>query len=260
MRSAAYIQRKPNISELWKRYTETKSDLVKKEIIVQYLGLVKFVISRMFSHLPSYLSQDDLENTGIIGLIDAIDRFDPGRGLKFETFAVPRIRGAILDELRSYDFLPRSVRSRVKEVQEAMRTLEKMLHRSPTEEEIAQKLDISIEKYRKILASMSPIRFLSLSDVLDRGDEGRVATNLASENYHNQERTAVERHEMKRILVSAIQNLPKNERLTITLYYYEEMTLKEIAVVLKVSESRVSQIHTQALIKLRSSLEQSYRA
>jgi len=255
MRLAVETEKKNDVLSLWDRYMETKDETLKKEIVVRYLGLVKFVIARMFSHLPAYLSLDDLENTGIIGLIDAVDRFDPSRGLKFETFAVPRIRGAILDELRSYDFLPRSMRAKVKEVQKAVQSLERKLQRSPNEEEIASELGIEIAKYREILGNLSPIRFLSLSDIIDGGDEGRIANNLASENYARENKLNVEQHEIKKLLVKAIQKLPKNERLTITLYYYEEMTMKEIAVVLKVSESRVSQIHTQALIKLRSTLE-----
>ncbi|MCD6117012.1 FliA/WhiG family RNA polymerase sigma factor [bacterium] len=255
MRSAVETEKKNEVSGMWNRYINTKDEALKKEIVVQYLGLVKFVIARMFSHLPSYLSLEDLENTGIIGLIDAVDRFDPYRGIKFETFAVPRIKGAILDELRSYDFLPRTMRAKVKEVQKAVQLLEKKLQRSPSEDEIASELRIEISKYRAILGNLSPIRFLSLSDIVDGRDEGRIATNLASQTYSRENRINVEQHEVKKILVQAIQNLPKNERLTIALYYYEEMTMKEIAVVLKVSESRVSQIHTQALIKLRSAME-----
>jgi len=259
MEPALQVKKDDNASELWEQYIKTKDEGVKKKIVLKYLGLVKFVIVRMFSHLPSYLSMEDLENSGIIGLINAIDRFDPSRGIKFETFVVPRIRGAILDELRSYDFLPRSVRTKVKEVQKTVRKLEKSLQRSPNEQEIAGELGIEIDKYRDILISLSPIRFLSLSDVLDNGDEGRVATNLASVSYAKENKINIEQHELKNILINAIQKLPRNERLTITLYYYEEMTMKEIAVVLKVSESRISQIHTQALIKLRSSIEQALK-
>ncbi len=237
---------------LWKIYQEQKNDHIREKLVIMYMPLVKYVISRQLSHLPAHLSREDLMSAGIIGLINAVERFDSDLNVQFKTYAIPRIKGAILDELRSYDVIPRSIRLKMREVQEAIQSLEKELKRSPAEEEIAQYLEITVEQYRELLRKLSPIRFLSLSQKLDNNGDWDIPDDPSSEMLQ------MDQEEVKAQLIKAIQTLERNERLMVALYYYEKMTMKEISIVLKVSESRISQIHTQALLKLRSALERHY--
>jgi RNA polymerase sigma factor for flagellar operon FliA len=246
------------IENLWQRFCETKSDHLKEKLVLHYMSLVKYITDSLFSHLPAHVSREDLMGAGALGLIDAIERFEPDRQVKFETFAYTRIRGAILDELRSYDLIPRSVRLKMRQLQKAIQDLEGQLKRSPTEVEIAKKLGISIESYRDLLKRLSPIRFFSLSTSLNGQGEFEMQKKAQSFGvFQDSPELPTENQELKSAMLKAIQNLPKEERLTIALYYYEEMTMKEIGVVLKVSESRVSQIHTQAIIKLRNAVEKT---
>ena len=242
---------------LWKGYRETKSDKLREKLVLNYIPLVKHIIGRMFSHLPSHVSREDLMSSGVLGLVDAVERYESDRQVKFETFAFPRIKGAILDELRSHDLMPRSVRLKMRKIQKTIEELEGELKRSPTEVEIASKLDLSIESYRDLLKSVSPIRFFSLSDTMNEMGELEIHKDAVSIGEKHGDSEPPENHELRSVLLNAIQKLPKNERLTIALYYYEEMTMKEIGVVLKVSESRVSQIHTQAILKLRSAISKA---
>jgi len=235
---------------LWNNYRETSSEEAREKLVLQYVPLVKYVVNRQLSHLPQHLSRDDLISSGIVGLIHAVEKFNPEFKVKFQTFAIPRIKGSILDELRSYDVIPRSIRLKMKEVKQAIGELEAKLKRSPNEIEVAEDIGLSLDEYRELLRKMSPIRFMSLSQRLNSDAEWELPSEgkpLSEENYQ----------EMKNMLVEALQNLGKNERLMIALYYYEKLTMKEIGEILGVSESRVSQIHTQAVIKLRSALGRS---
>lgn len=244
--------------ELWQTFQENHDESTRERLVIQYMPLVNHIIARMFSHLPNHVSRDDLMSSGLLGLIDAIERYDLNREIKFETFAYPRIRGAILDELRAYDFLPRSVRLKMRKLQKAISELEGSLKRSPTEQEIAKKLGMGIEEYRELLKLLSPIRFYSLSDALNEFGEFQIQKDaIGNVSKSESPDLSTENQELRSALLNAIQKLPKNERLTVALYYYEEMTMKEIGVVLKVSESRVSQIHTQAILKLRSAVEKA---
>jgi RNA polymerase sigma factor for flagellar operon FliA len=224
---------------------------VREQLVLRYIPLVKYVINRQLSHLPDHLSRDDLMSAGIVGLIDAVEKFNPDLNIQFKTFAIPRVKGSILDELRSYDIIPRSIRLKMREVQQAMNELESELGRSPYEEEIAKRMELSVDEYRELLRKLSPIRFLSFSQTLNRDSDWEVPTDDAGPAL------TAENEEIKQLLIEAIQNLDKNERLTVALYYYEKMTMKEIGVVLKVSESRVSQVHTQALLKLRAAIQRA---
>jgi len=235
---------------LWAQYQQTGNEHVREKLVLRYIPLVKYVIGRQLSHLPDHLSRDDLMSAGIVGLIEAVEKFNPDLKIQFKTFAIPRIKGAILDELRSYDIIPRSIRMKMREVQKTMADLEAALGRSPYEEEIAQNLQLSVDEYRNLLRKLSPIRFLSLSQTLNHDGDWELPSEDAGPMI------MAENEEVKQLLVEAIQNLDKNERLTIALYYYEKMTMKEIGVVLKVSESRVSQVHTQAILKLRGAIHQ----
>lgn len=242
-----------DVNTLWKLYFEQRSDRIRDKLVLNFIPLVKYVIGRMFSHLPASVSRDELFSSGSLGLIEAVERYEMSRQVKFETFAIPRIRGAILDELRSNDLMPRSSRMKMKEIQRAIEELERLLKRNPTDEEIAERLGIAVEKYHDQLKDISPICFFSLTDTF-QGDGGFRIRQCVS--FGTEDRGIFsEYQELKGVLLEAIQRLPKEERLLITLYYYEEMTMKEIGVVLKVSESRVSQIHTQALLRLRNAVE-----
>lgn len=236
---------------LWAKFHQTGNEHVREKLVLRYIPLVKYVISRQLSHLPDHLSRDDLMSAGIVGLIDAVEKFNPQFKIQFKTFAVPRIKGAILDELRSYDIIPRSIRMKMREVQQAMAELESSLGRGPYEEEIAGHLNLSVDEYRVLLRKLSPIRFLSFSQTLNHDGDWEIASEDAGPGM------TTDNEEVKQLLVGAIQRLDKNERLTIALYYYEKMTMKEIGVVLKVSESRVSQVHTQAILKLRGTVQQA---
>ena len=258
MEATSVRQTTEAIGELWESYRETRCDDVREKLALQFIPLVKHVVGRMFAHLPPHVSREDLLNSGVLGLIDAIERYDPGRKIKFETYAIPRIKGAILDELRSYDLMPRAARLKVRKLQKTIKELEVDLKRSPTESEIASKLGIDVEGYRELLSVLSPIRFFSLSDRLDEQGACRVSGGTGFDTVALRDgEVRAESQEMKRVLLEALQGLPKNERIVTALYYYEEMTMKEIAVVLKVSESRVSQIHTQAILRLRSAVEKA---
>lgn len=251
-------QKAEKVEDLWRQFSETRSERTKEKLVLNYMPLVHHIIDRMFSHLPAHLSREDLVSSGALGLIDAVERYEPDRQVKFITFAYPRIKGAILDELRSYDLMPRSVRQKMRKLQKAISDLETELNRSPTDEEIASKLELSLEDYRELLRTLSPIRFFSLSDSLNGVGELEIqnqAESMGLRQYSSELPT--ENQELRSTLLNAIQKLPKNERLTVALYYYEQMTMKEIGVVLKVTESRVSQIHTQAIIKLRNAVEKA---
>jgi RNA polymerase sigma factor FliA len=251
------IQTDP-VVELWTRYGQSRTEALRDRLVLYYTPLVKQVVSKWFSTLPNHVSRDDLTSSGIIGLIKAVERFDPDKGYKFETFGYHRIRGAILDELRTYDIMPRRLRIKAREVQKAIEALEGELGRHPTEFEIADKLSLGFEAYHELVSQLNPIRFFPITDALDDNGEWKLYKNLtaALEGSDDIEGLA-EKQELKNVLLGAVQNLPKSERMVIALYYYEELTMKEIGVVLKVSESRVSQIHTQAVLRLRNALERS---
>ena len=260
METTAVAKKTDEIEDLWVRFHQTKSEQIREKLVLQYIPLVKYVVGRMFSHLPSHVSREEIISAGALGLIAAVGRYEPDRQVKFETYAIPRIRGAIIDELRSYDMLPRSARLKMKKLQRAIQNLENKYKRSPTDDEIASNLGMSIESYYDLLKELSPIRFFSLTDLLNSDGEWRIHKEALSHwiELENPEKPT-ETQEMRSALLSAIQSLLRNERLLIALYYYEDMTMKEIGVVLKVSESRVSQIHTQALLKLRNNVEKAMK-
>ncbi len=245
-----------DINTLWRQFQKFPTQKTKEKITLHYLHLVKYVVDRMFFHLPRNVSRDDLQNAGVLGLIKAIDRFNPEREVKFETFAVHRIRGAIIDELRTYDLMPRRLRVKAKELQHVIDTLEGELNRAPNENEIARRLGLKMDDYYKLVRDLSPIHFFPISDTLNDEGEWKVYKEINSSLTDTLGvDTIAERIEIKNTLVKSIQSLPKQERIVVALYYYEELTMKEIGVVLKVSESRVSQIHTQAILRLRNAIE-----
>jgi RNA polymerase sigma factor for flagellar operon FliA len=233
---------------------------MREKLLADYLPLVKNVAGRMAAGFPKSVELNDLINTGVIGLIEAFNNFDPKRGVKFETFAVPRIRGAILDELRALDWVPRSTRSKARSIEKAVNKLENELGRDPTDQEIARTLKISMEDLRFAKKDVSVTSLLSLDELICREDDNRQVPRI--ETVENSTSVDVlddmEKMELRIFLMHAISGLSEQERLVVSLYYYEELTLKEIGEIMLISESRVSQIHTRAVSRLRSMIRDKF--
>ena len=245
------------LKELWRRYKLEDDENARERLVVAYSPLVKFIAGRMASGLPSHVEEADLVSYGLLGLIGAIERFDLEREIKFETFAVARIKGAIIDELRSLDWVPRSVRSRARDVERAHAFLEGKLGRSPTDEEMAERLEISVEDFQGTLLEIANSSVLALDDLWTFADPdgggGQISVlDTIQDPSALDPETEAHTAEIKDRLADAIESLPERERLVIALYYYENLTLREIGEVLGVTESRVSQLHTKAVLSLRS--------
>lgn len=234
-----------DIQMLWKKYQETKNPDLRDRLVEHYLPLVKQVSGRIAIGLPQHVDKDDLLSNGFFGLLDAIERFDIDRGFKFETYAVARIRGAILDALRAQDWLPTTLRQKAKQYEQTVSHLENSLGRSATDDEIAAALLISTDQLHGLLNQLSASTLVPLDEFIRTEMPG---TQLISPSQH------VEDEEVKVTLATAIDRLPEKERLVLSLYYYEGMTLKEISLVMKLSEARISQLHTKAIFRMRGSL------
>lgn len=245
-----------NIDELWATLQETESATVRDKLIQNYLYLVRYVAGKMAMSVPPSVEIDDLVSAGVVGLMDAVGKYDPGRDTKFETYAVARIRGAIVDDLRSLDWVPRSVRRKARMVEEAYSRLETELGRAADDEEISKKLNMSVGAFKAIVDEIISAGLLSLDDFVGSQDGERTTRiiDLVCSKEGGSPSTSLEIEEMREILAKAIMDLPEKERTVVALYYYEDMTLKEIGRTLGVSESRVSQIHTKAMLRLRGRL------
>jgi len=248
------------IQQLWVEYKATGAREARDRLIVHYSPLVKYVAGRVSVGLPQNIEQADLVSYGVFGLIDAIDKFDLERQIKFETYAIARIKGAIIDELRSIDWVPRSVRAKARSVEKAYATLEASLLRTPTDAEIAQEMGISEGDLQTIFNQISFVGLVALDEMLSGGERGE-STTLGDTIPDKGEGpvAAYEVEEMKQILAGAISRLGDREKLVLMLYYYEGLTLAEIGEVLGVTESRVCQIHTKAVIQLRSRMAEPER-
>ncbi len=244
------------IDRLWTEYKSSGDREIRDQLIVHYSPLVKYVAGRVAVGLPQNVEQSDLVSYGIFGLIDAIDKFDLARGYKFETYAIARIKGAILDELRSIDWVPRSVRAKARSLEKAYAKLESELHRTPTDEELAAELDITDEQLQTMLSQISFVGLVALDEMLsvggDRGESLTLGDTIADGGEGPVQAYEVE--EMRHILADAINRMPEREKIVLTLYYYEGLTLAEIGQVLGVTESRVCQIHTKAELQQRSKI------
>jgi len=244
----------------WTRFRKTNDSQMREKLLADYLPLVKNVAGRMAAGFPKSVELNDLINTGVIGLIEAFNNFDPERGVKFETFAVPRIRGAILDELRALDWVPRSTRSKARSIEKAVNKLENELGRDPTDQEIARTLKMSMEDLRFAKKDVSVTSLLSLDELICREDDNRQVPRI--ETVENSTSVDVlddmEKMELRIFLMHAISSLSEQERLVVSLYYYEELTLKEIGEIMLISESRVSQIHTRAVSRLRAMIRDKF--
>jgi RNA polymerase sigma factor for flagellar operon FliA len=250
-----------DIDRLWASYKADSTREVRDALILHYSPLVKYVAGRVAVGLPQNVEQADLVSYGIFGLIDAIEKFDLDRGYKFETYAIARIKGAILDELRSIDWVPRSVRAKARALEKAYSKLEGELHRTPTDDEIASEMGVTDDQLQTTLSQISFIGLVALDEMLSVGGERGESVSLGDTVADKGEGpvAAYEVEEMRQILAEAINRMPEREKIVLTLYYYEGLTLAEIGQVLGVTESRVCQIHTKAVIQLRSRLAASER-
>ena len=236
--------------KLWEEYSKNKTPELRERIIIEYAGLVKIVAGKLGIYLGYNVEYDDLVGYGTFGLIDAIDKYDFDKGVKFETYASLRIRGAILDQVRRMDWLPRTVRQKQKKMDAAYQKLESENGRFATDEELAAELEISVDELSQWQAQTKAAGVVSLDEYLEQGSENGIVGTVESEDFAGPEKQ-MEQKTMKEVLVQSLESLTEKEKKVILLYYYEELTLKEISEVLEVSESRISQLHTKAIQKLR---------
>ena len=249
------------IADLWDKYKDTGSIDARNRLILHYAPLVKYVAGRVSAGLPQTIEQADLVSYGMFGLIDAIDKFDLGRGYKFETYAISRIRGSIIDELRSIDWVPRSMRAKSRAVEKAYVKLENDLHRTPSDAEVAQEMGMSESELQNLFGQISFFGIVALEETVSVGSD-RSETITVGDTIPDKELGPVgafEVEETKQMLASAINRLPEREKFVLTLYYYEGLTLGQIGEVLHITESRVCQIHTKAVLQLRAKLGEPQR-
>lgn len=237
-------------NDIWQKYIKTKNRKLKQLLIEEYVDLVKIIAGRMYNYYGSKIEYDDLVGFGILGLIDSIDKFDISKNIKFETYAQIRIKGAIIDNIRKLDWIPRTLRKKSKDIQNGLLSLENKLGRVPTNEELAEYLNISVEEIEEILADTASFNVSSLEELLLNQGEYYINDSKGKTTPEN----IFERKEICRILGNIIDELPKNQKTVIALYYYEELTYKEIGKVMNLSESRISQIHSQAILNMKNKL------
>jgi len=243
------------LMELWREFKATGSASARERLILHYAPLVKYVAGRVATGLPATVEQADLVSYGMFGLIDALDKFDLERAIKFETYAIPRIKGAIIDELRAMDWVPRSVRFKAREIDKAMAELESRLKRAPTEVEMAEHLGVTVTELHETVTQISFVSVMALDEVVAVGDDRSEGVTLLDTLADAGDPTSgLEGQETRGLLAAAINSLNEREKIVVTLYYFEGMTLAEIGEILGVTESRVCQIHTKAVGQLRGHL------
>jgi RNA polymerase sigma factor for flagellar operon FliA len=236
-----------NVDRLWRNYRRTQDMTYKSELVEEYLPLVKRAVGRVRPFMPDFVEEDDLVGYGFVGLLEAIDRFDLTKQIPFEAFAVKRIQGAILDGLRSMSWLPRNVHQKAKRIEARIEELRTQLGRQPTEDEVAESLSMSVREYHVTLNEVGPVTLMPFEELADH----------SVDEYEAKAWQHMERQELLEAVAAAVQQLPEREKLVITMYFHEELTLKEIAAVLSVSEGRACQLKTQALLRLRGFLQAS---
>jgi RNA polymerase sigma factor for flagellar operon FliA len=244
------------------RDAKTRSSYIpaslREQIVLEHTPLIRYIVSRIAVRLPSHIDLDDLHNTGVIGLMDAIEKYDPEKNCKFKTYAEFRIKGAILDQLRSLDWVPRSIRQKSRKLERAYGEVEQRLGRSASEDEVADSLGLQLDKFHELLNQVRGISLVNLEEIRSGGQDGErggnygdVVEDVRAENPF----ASFKLHEMKQIVADTIATLPEKERLVISLYYYEDLNMKEIGNILGITESRVCQIHTKSVLRLRSKLK-----
>jgi RNA polymerase sigma factor for flagellar operon FliA len=244
------------LDQVWQDFKGTGSSSARERLILHFAPLVKYVAGRLGAGLPQSVEQADLISNGMFGLMDALDKFDPARAVKFETYAIPRIRGAIIDELRAMDWVPRSIRFKAREVERAHSQLEAQLNRAPSDDEVADHLGISREELHEVITQISLVSVMALEEMVggdERGEQRSLLDTLA-DAANADPTSSLEGQEMRGLLSAAINSLSEREKVVITLYYFEGLTLSEIGDILGVTESRVCQIHTKAVGSLRTNL------
>jgi len=242
------------LAEMWREYKADGDPALREQLILQYAPLVRYVAGRVGVGLPASVEQGDLVSYGVFGLIDAIDKYDLERAIKFETYAINRIRGAIIDELRSFDWIPRSVRTKARDIERAIASLEARLQRTPSEAEIADELGLDIPELRRVFSQVSFVHVAALDEMLGSADHSDGST--LGERIEDERITApgdaMDDEDTRQLLARVIHTLPEREQIVVTLYYYEALTLAEIGLVLGVTESRICQLHTKAMMGMRS--------
>ncbi len=240
---------------------ETNAEIpssVKEQIVLEHGALIRYIVNRIAVRLPSHIDLDDLHNTGVIGLIDAIDKYDPDKNCKFKTYAEFRIKGAILDQLRSLDWVPRSVRQKSRRLERAYGEVEQRLGRSASDEEVADSLGLQIEKFHELMNQVRGISMVNLEEIRGGGQDGDRSGTFADivEDVHSENPFAsLKLAEQRNIVADTIGTLPEKERLVVSFYYYDDLNMKEIGNILGITESRVCQIHTKAMLRLRAKLK-----
>jgi RNA polymerase sigma factor for flagellar operon FliA len=251
------VERLDETQALWREFRRSGDQRLRDRLILTYAPLVKYVAGRLGSGLPAHIDEGDLVSYGLLGLIGAIERYEPDRDVKFETYAIARIRGAIIDELRAMDWVPRSVRARAREIERAIGELEAKTGRVPTDEDIAKKLDLTQEELDDSLSEIARSSIAALDELwtVSGGDGDQIALiDTIEDTGAPDPQRSLTATELREAIADSIARLPEREKLVITLYYYEELTLREIGEVLGVTESRVSQLHTKAILRLKSRL------
>ena len=253
---AASIFDEKTEEELWIEFRKTRSPELRDVFIRKYMPLVKYVAGKVATGMPGNVEFDDLVGFGQFGLLDAINKYDPDKNVKFKTYAVTRIRGSMIDELRVLDWVPRSVRQKAREIEDAIMQVESKLGRPATDAEISDSMGISEDEFQQTIMRVSGTSVLSLDDVWYSGDDSdhvSIGDSIESPSSFNPD-VIVEREEIRRVIIESIKELPKKEKMVLVLYYHEDLTFKEIGQVLNVSESRISQLHTKANMRLRAKL------
>lgn len=240
-----------NLEKLWSDYSKTKDPKLKEELIINYSSLVKYVAGRLNIFLGQHIEFEDLVSYGIFGLIDAIDKFDIEKGNKFETYASLRIRGSILDSIRKLDWVPRTLRQKQKQMDQVYTDLENKLGHTPSDQEVADSLNMSLEDVQEFNKKNNITSLISLDEYVEQNHESNLNTPQTNDNSPED---TYEKQELKESLATAIDKLSEKEKMVISLYYFEDLTLKEISSIMNISESRVSQLHTKAISRLRTKL------
>lgn len=251
---------KQTVDPLWQKYATERNPELKNQLMMKYLGLVHYVVNNLFKNLPGNVEREDLVNIGVIGLGEALDRYNPYYGIKFETYAIPRIKGAIIDELRKLDWVPRSLRAKSNLIRNAIDRLEQRAPGAFTDEDVATELGITLEEYQSWQNDLNKLNMLSLDRENGYNENEHTLYDVVPNSTIENPLENMENEELKKLVVKALKTLPEKARLAITLYYFEKLTFKEIGRILNVSESRVSQIHSESMNRLKKILQKELAA